>query len=98
VWSGSQWWVTAGGAFDVMASKEIGADMNDPDKIAKRTSEYKDRFLSSFIAARTRLYRRRHHAALDAEADRPGAAEGQKGRDSCEEARQFAIVTPSSWS
>jgi propionyl-CoA carboxylase beta chain len=66
-----------GGAFDVMASKEIGADMNyawptaqiavmgakgaveiifradmnDPDKIAKRTREYEDRFLSPFIAA-----------------------------------------------
>src|SRR5919198_1827492 len=66
-----------GGAYDVMASKEIGADinyawptaqiavmgakgaveiifradMNDPDKIAKRTKEYEDRFLSPFIAA-----------------------------------------------
>src|SRR5262250_2392758 len=66
-----------GGAFDVMASKEIGADMNyawptaqiavmgakgaveiifradmnDPEKIAKRTKEYEDRFLSPFIAA-----------------------------------------------
>jgi propionyl-CoA carboxylase beta subunit len=40
-----------GGAFDVMASKEISADMNDPDKIAKRTREYEDRFLSPFIAA-----------------------------------------------
>jgi propionyl-CoA carboxylase beta chain len=25
--------------------------MNDPDKIAKRTKEYEDRFLSPFIAA-----------------------------------------------
>src|SRR6478752_10762345 len=66
-----------GGAYDVMASKEIGADMNyawptaqiavmgakgaveiifrsdigDPDKIAARTKEYEDRFLSPFIAA-----------------------------------------------
>ncbi|MBN9148603.1 MULTISPECIES: acyl-CoA carboxylase subunit beta [unclassified Nitrobacter] len=66
-----------GGAFDVMASKEIGADMNyawptaqiavmgakgaveiifrsdigDADKIAARTKEYEDRFLSPFIAA-----------------------------------------------
>src|SRR6266403_3479892 len=66
-----------GGAFDVMASKEIGADMNyawptaqiavmgakgaveiifrsdigDTDKIAARTREYEDRFLSPFIAA-----------------------------------------------
>ena len=66
-----------GGAFDVMASKEIGADMNyawptaqiavmgakgaveiifradigDTDKIAARTKEYEDRFLSPFVAA-----------------------------------------------
>src|SRR5229473_1349669 len=66
-----------GGAFDVMASKEIGADMNyawptaqiavmgakgaveiifrtdigDTDKIAARTKEYEDRFLSPFAAA-----------------------------------------------
>jgi propionyl-CoA carboxylase beta chain len=66
-----------GGAFDVMASKEIGADMNyawptaqiavmgakgaveiifradmnDASKIAERTKEYEDRFLSPFIAA-----------------------------------------------
>src|SRR5450432_3670390 len=66
-----------GGAFDVMASKEIGADMNyawptaqiavmgakgaveiifrsdigDADKIAARTKEYEDRFLSPFAAA-----------------------------------------------
>src|SRR3984885_3164766 len=66
-----------GGAFDVMASKEIGADMNyawptaqiavmgakgaveiifrsdvgDSDKIAARTKEYEERFLSPFIAA-----------------------------------------------
>ena len=67
-----------GGAFDVMASKEIGADMNyawptaqiavmgakgaveiifrsdigDAEKIATRTKEYEDRFLSPFIAAK----------------------------------------------
>src|SRR3954464_3126557 len=66
-----------GGAFDVMASKEIGADMNyawptaqiavmgakgaveiifradigDAEKIAARTKEYEDRFLSPFVAA-----------------------------------------------
>jgi propionyl-CoA carboxylase beta chain len=66
-----------GGAFDVMASKEIGADMNyawptaqiavmgakgaveiifrqdigDTEKIAARTKEYEDRFLSPFVAA-----------------------------------------------
>src|SRR4026209_1163191 len=66
-----------GGAYDVMASKEIGADMNyawptaqiavmgakgaveiifrsdigDADKIAARTKEYEDRFLSPFAAA-----------------------------------------------
>ncbi len=44
---------------------------------------------------RARLHRRRHHAALDPQADRAGAgdAEGQEGRDAGEEARQFAVVT-----
>jgi propionyl-CoA carboxylase beta chain len=66
-----------GGAYDVMASKHIGADVNyawptaqiavmgakgaveiifradigDGDKIAARTKEYEDRFLSPFVAA-----------------------------------------------
>ncbi|WP_334176402.1 carboxyl transferase domain-containing protein, partial [Pseudoxanthobacter sp.] len=66
-----------GGAYDVMASKHIGADVNfawptaqiavmgakgaveiifrqdmgDPAKIAERTREYEDRFLSPFVAA-----------------------------------------------
>ena len=66
-----------GGAYDVMASKHIGADVNyawptaqiavmgakgaveiifradigDPEKIAARTKEYEDRFLSPFVAA-----------------------------------------------
>ena len=66
-----------GGAYDVMASKHVGgdlnyawptaqiavmgakgaveiifrADMDDPDKIAARTKEYEERFLSPFIAA-----------------------------------------------
>src|SRR3954447_26940986 len=66
-----------GGAYDVMASKHIGGDVNyawpgaqiavmgakgaveiifradigDPDKIAQRTKEYEERFLSPFVAA-----------------------------------------------
>ena len=66
-----------GGAYDVMASKHVGGDLNyawptaqiavmgakgaveiifradigDPDKIAARTKEYEERFLSPFIAA-----------------------------------------------
>ena len=66
-----------GGAYDVMASKHVGADVNyawptaqiavmgargaveiifradigDPDKIAARTAEYEERFLSPFVAA-----------------------------------------------
>jgi propionyl-CoA carboxylase beta chain len=66
-----------GGAYDVMASKHIGGDVNyawptaqiavmgakgaveiifradidDPEKIAARTSEYEQRFLSPFVAA-----------------------------------------------
>jgi propionyl-CoA carboxylase beta chain len=66
-----------GGAYDVMASKHVGGDVNyawptaqiavmgakgaveiifrtdigDADKIAKRTKEYEDRFMSPFVAA-----------------------------------------------
>ncbi|WP_018263903.1 acyl-CoA carboxylase subunit beta [Methylobacterium sp. WSM2598] len=66
-----------GGAYDVMASKHIGGDVNyawpsaqiavmgakgaveiifrqdmgDPDKIAARTAEYEERFMSPFVAA-----------------------------------------------
>jgi propionyl-CoA carboxylase beta chain len=66
-----------GGAYDVMASKHVGGDLNyawptaqiavmgakgaveiifradigDKDKIAARTKEYEERFLSPFIAA-----------------------------------------------
>ncbi len=57
-----------GGAYDVMASKHIGGDVNyawakgaveiifrsdlgDAKKIAARTKEYEDRFLSPFVAA-----------------------------------------------
>jgi propionyl-CoA carboxylase beta chain len=66
-----------GGAYDVMASKHIGADVNyawptaeiavmgakgaieilyrselgDPEKIARRTSEYEERFANPFVAA-----------------------------------------------
>lgn len=66
-----------GGAYDVMASKHVGGDVNyawptaqiavmgakgaveiifrqdmdDPDKIAARTKEYEDRFMSPFVAA-----------------------------------------------
>ncbi len=66
-----------GGAYDVMASKHIGGDVNyawptaqiavmgakgaveiifradigDPEKIAARTREYEQRFLSPFVAA-----------------------------------------------
>ena len=66
-----------GGAYDVMASKHVGGDINyawptaqiavmgakgaveiifrqdigDPDKIAARTREYEERFLSPFVAA-----------------------------------------------
>src|SRR5499427_34245 len=66
-----------GGAYDVMASKHVGGDLNyawptaqiavmgakgaveiifrqdtgDPEKIAKRTQEYEERFLSPFVAA-----------------------------------------------
>ncbi len=66
-----------GGAYDVMASKHVGGDVNyawptaqiavmgakgaveiifrqdlgDPEKIAARTAEYEERFMSPFVAA-----------------------------------------------
>ena len=92
-----------GGAYDVMASKHIGGDVNyawptaqiavmgakgaveiifradigDPDKIAARTKEYEDRFLSPVRRRRARLYRRGDHAARDAP---PGRARARDAR------------------
>ena len=109
-----------GGAYDVMASKHIGGDVNyawptaqiavmgakgaveiifradigDADKIAARTKEYEERFLSPFVAAERgyiddvimpHATRRRSPRARD--------AARQEGRDAGEEARQFAVVT-----
>ena len=104
-----------GGAFDVMAAKEIGADINyawptaqiavmgakgaveiiyrqdlgDPDKIAARTKEYEDRFLSPFIAAERGYIDDviMPHSTRQAHRARAGDAAGQEGRDAGEEAR-----------
>ena len=109
-----------GGAFDVMASKEIGADMNyawptaqiavmgakgaveiifradigDPDKIAARTKEYEDRFLSPFIAAERGYIDDviMPHPTRGAHRPRAGDAARQECGDAGEEARQFAGV------
>ena len=70
------------------------ADIGDADKIAARTKEYEDRFLSPFIAAERGYIddvimphstRRRIARAL-------AMLQGQEGRDAGEEARQFAVV------
>ncbi len=109
-----------GGAYDVMASKHVGGDLNyawptaqiavmgakgaveiifradigDADKIAARTKEYEERFLSPFVAAERGYIddvimphstRRAHRAGA-------GDAEGQEGGDAGAEARQFAGV------
>ena len=104
-----------GGAYDVMASKHIGADVNyawpsaqiavmgakgaveiifrqdsgDADKIAAKTKEYEERFLSPLCRGGARLYRRGDHAAFDAAADREGArhAADEKRRATVEETR-----------
>ena len=108
-----------GGAYDVMASKHIGgdvnyawptaqiavmgakgaveiifrADMKDPEKIAARTHEYEQRFLSPFVAAE-RGISTSDHAARDAPAARPRArhAARQDRRTAGAQARQSAGV------
>ncbi len=70
------------------------ADIGDKDKIAARTKEYEDRFLSPFVAAERGYIddvimphstRRRIARAL-------AMLRGQAGRDAGAEARQFAGV------
>ena len=109
-----------GGAYDVMASKHVGGDVNyawptaqiavmgakgaveiifradigDADKIAARTKEYEDRFLSPFVAA--------ERGYID-DVIMPHATRGdrarrwrccaQAGGDAGQEARQFAAVS-----
>jgi len=74
----------AKGAVEIIFRSDIG----NTDKIAARTREYEDRFFIAVRRRRTRLHRRRHHAALDAPPHRPGAgdAEGQACRNADEEA------------
>ena len=109
-----------GGAYDVMASKHIGGDLNyawptaqiavmgakgaveiifradigDADKIAARTKEYEDRFLSPFVAAERGYIddvimphstRKRIARAL-------AMLKGKKVEMPAQEARQFAGV------
>ena len=109
-----------GGAYDVMASKHIGGDVNyawptaqiavmgakgaveiifradigDADKIAARTKEYEDRFLSPFVAAERGYIdevimpsttRRRVARAL-------AMLRGKTGGDAGPQARQSAAV------
>ncbi len=109
-----------GGAFDVMASKEIGADMNyawptaqiavmgakgaveiifradigDSRQDRRPHQGIRRPLPVALHRRRARLYRRRHHAALDPAADRPraGDAAGQASRDAGQEARQSAVV------
>ena len=80
----------AKGAVEIIFRAEIG----DPDKIAARTKEYEERFLSPFVAAergyidevimpqatRKRLCRALAHAAQ------------QEARESLEEARQHSAL------
>ena len=107
-----------GGAYDVMASKHVGGDLNYAwptaqiavmgakgavEIIFRGGTAEEDRRAHQGIRGplsvalrrrRARLYRRRHHAALDAPAPRPraGDAEEQARRDAGAEARQFAAL------
>ena len=109
-----------GGAYDVMASKHIGGDVNyawptaqiavmgakgaveiifradigDPEKIAARTREYEQRFLSPFVAAERGYIDDVIMPHADAPAHRPRArhAARQDRGDAGKEARQFAGV------
>ena len=110
-----------GGAYDVMASKHIGGDVNyawptaqiavmgakgaveiifradigDPDKIAARTHEYEERFLSPFIAAERGYIDDviMPHDHAPAHRARAGDAARQDGGDAGTQARQFAGVS-----
>ena len=110
-----------GGAYDVMASKHVGGDVNyawptaqiavmgakgaveiifradigDPDKIAARTKEYEDRFLSPFVAAERGYIDDviMPHATRRAHRPRARHAARQARRDAGAEARQSAAVS-----
>ena len=109
-----------GGAYDVMASKHVGGDVNyawptaqiavmgakgaveiifradagDADKIAARTKEYEERFLSPFAAAERGYIDDVILPRADARADRQGAGDAarQAGGAAGAQARQFAGV------
>ena len=109
-----------GGAYDVMASKHVGGDVNyawptaqiavmgakgaveiifradigDAGQDRRAHQGIRGALPVAVRRRRARLYRRRDHAALDAQAHRAGAgdAAGQEGRDAGAEARQFAGV------
>ena len=109
-----------GGAYDVMASKHVGADVNyawptaqiavmgakgaveiifradigDAEKIAARTKEYEDRFLSPFVAAERGYIDDVIMPRTTRAPHRPRArhAARQAGRAAGEEARQSAGV------
>ena len=107
-----------GGAYDVMASKHVGGDLNyawptaqiavmgakgaveiifradigDADKIAARTKEYEERFLSPFVAAERGYIDDviMPHSTRKRIARGAGHAQGQEGGDAGAQARQFA--------
>ena len=109
-----------GGAYDVMASKHVGGDVNyawptaqiavmgakgaveiifradigEPKKIAARTKEYEDRFLSPFVAAERGYIDDVIMPRATRRADRPrtGDAAGEARGDAGAQARQFAGV------
>ncbi len=72
------------------------ADIGDAEKIAARTKEYEQRFLSPFVAAERGLHRRGDPSALHAPACRARTrhAPPQGAGKSVEEARQHPAVRP----
>ena len=110
-----------GGAYDVMASKHVGGDVNyawptaqiavmgargaveiifrqdigDADKIAARTKEYEDRFMSPFVAAERGYIDEviMPHSTRRTDRPRTRDAARQGSRASVEEARQHSVVT-----
>ena len=78
------------GAVEIIFRKDLG----DPQKIAARTEEYRQKFANPFVAGQPRLHRRRDHAARDAPAHLPVARDAAReaAREPVAQARQHSAV------
>ena len=68
-------------------------DTGDPDKLAARTKEYEDRFLSPFVAAERGYIDEviQPHSTRAPPLTGAGNAAGQVGRGTAQEARQIPL-------